>query len=568
MNSIKFQYIYLKTTFIISSFIMLSACGGGSGDEEATNNTPTSFTVSASAGNGGNIAPNSRSVLSEQTTTFTLTANEGFTIGTVTGCGGILSGNVYTTGAITGNCSVTASFTALPPASYTVLATAGNGGSIAPNSRSVQTGQLTSFKVIPNEGFAIGTVTGCGGSLSGNVYTTGAITANCTVTASFNFLNNIDQDALLRQFGGIIDLSKLENYANQKVPDYIGDPRDNDNPVTDAGATLGRVLFYDKKLSIDDTISCGSCHQQSHAFSDPNVVSKGVAGGVSTRHSMRLINTRFGHGEASTNPRFNVVRMFWDARANSHEDQETAPIKDHNEHGYSGLNGRPNINDLITKLEAIEYYRELFQFVFSSPEITEAKIQLALAQFTKSIQSFDSKYDEGLALSPSKLDDFPNFSFDENQGKKLFETSIGEGGINCTSCHHSPEFVIRTPGIGFGHNGVVGVANNPNSYDFTNVRAPVLRDLVNPEGIFNGPMMHDGSMTNFRQVIDHYNFVPVPTDETVRAKFLETIDFFLAPSGLPRDFQLTETEKRQLEAFLKTLSGKSVYTDKKWSDPF
>ena len=80
--------------------------------------------------------------------------------------------------------------------------------------------------------------------------------------------------------------------------------------------------------------------------------------------------------------------------------------------------------------------------------------------------------------------------------------------------------------------------------------------------------MHDGSMTNFRQVIDHYNFVPVPTDETVRAKFLETIDFFLAPSGLPRDFQLTETEKRQLEAFLKTLSGKSVYTDKKWSDPF
>lgn len=336
MNSIKFQYIYLKTTFIISSFIMLSACGGGSGDEEATNNTPTSFTVSASAGNGGNIAPNSRSVLSEQTTTFTLTANEGFAIGTVTGCGGILSGNVYTTGAITGNCSVTASFTALPPASYTVLATAGNGGSIAPNSRSVQTGQLTSFNVIPNEGFAIGTVTGCGGSLSGNVYTTGAITANCTVTVSFNFLNNIDQDALLRQFDGIIDLSKLENYANQKVPDYIGDPRDNDNPVTDAGATLGRVLFYDKKLSIDDTISCGSCHQQSHAFSDPNVVSKGVAGGVSTRHSMRLINTRFGHGEASTNPRFNVVRMFWDARANSHEDQETAPIKDHNEHGYSG----------------------------------------------------------------------------------------------------------------------------------------------------------------------------------------------------------------------------------------
>jgi cytochrome c peroxidase len=569
MKLINLTNFFLKIALFIPTIFLLAACGGGEVNNAADSNTPSpTYNVLTYSNNGGTITPASRTVQSGQTTSFTLTPNEGFTLGTVTGCGGSLNGNIYTTGAITANCSVTAVFNAIPPVLYTVLASSNNGGSITPASRTVQSGQTTSFTLTANQGFTLGTVTGCGGSLIANIYTTGVITENCSVIASFNLLNNVDQDALLIQFGGKIDLTKLENYANQKVPDYIGEPRDNNNPVTDAGATLGRILFYDKKLSIDDNISCGTCHQQSHAFGDPNVLSNGVAGGVSKRHSMRLINTRFGHGEASTNPRFNVVRMFWDARANSHEEQETAPIKDHDEHGYSGIDGRPDINDLITKLQAIEYYRELFQFVYSSPEITEKKIQLALAQFTKSIQSFDSKYDEGLALSASKLDDFPNFSFDENQGKKLFETSIGEGGINCTSCHHSPEFVIRTPGLGFGHNGVVGVANKPASYDFTNVRAPVLRDLVNPEGRFNGPMMHNGSMTNFRQVIDHYNFVPVPTDEAVRATFLETIDFFLAPSGLPRNFNLTEIEKRQLEAFLRTLSGTAVYTDEKWSDPF
>ena len=532
------------------------------------NVTPVTYTVSASSGSGGSISPASRSVQSGQTTSFTLTANEGFEIDSVVGCSGSLSGNTYTTGPVTSDCSVTASFKSVTPVTYTVSASSGSGGSISPASRSVQSGETTSFTLTANEGFEIDSVVGCSGSLSGNLYTTGPVTSDCTVTASFSQSSNIDQDAILLQFRGEIDLNNLENYAAQTVPDYIGDPRDNNNPVTDAGATLGRVLFYDKSLSIDNTVSCASCHQQSHAFGDPNPVSTGVEGGLTTRHSMRLINSRFGSGEAPTNQRFNRVAMFWDARATSHEAQIIMPIKDHNEHGYSGIDGRPNISDLITKLEGIDYYRELFQFVFSSPEITEQKIQLALAQFVKSIQSFDSKYDEGLALVESKLDDFPNFSFDENEGKRLFEKPIADGGINCTSCHHSPEFVIRTGGINFGHNGVVGVANNPTSYDFTNVRAPVLRDLVDPTGRFNGPMMHDGSMTSFRQVIEHYNFVPVPEDPAVRATFLETIDFFLAPSGLPRNFNLTEEQKRQLEAFLRTLSGSAVYTDRKWGDPF
>lgn len=93
-------------------------------------------------------------------------------------------------------------------------------------------------------------------------------------------------------FGTKIDLTQLANYANQTIPAYITKSNINGNPVTDKGATLGRVLFYDKNLSSNNTISCSSCHQQNLAFSDAAIASQGV-NGTTGRHSMRLINTRF-----------------------------------------------------------------------------------------------------------------------------------------------------------------------------------------------------------------------------------------------------------------------------------
>jgi hypothetical protein len=98
------------------------------------------------------------------------------------------------------------------------------------------------------------------------------------------------------QNNGVLDLNNLANYANQQVPPYIA--KDNtpaNNPLTDAGATLGRVLFYDKKLSVDNTIACASCHLQQHAFGDPAQASSGV-NGTTGRHSMRLINARLHSG--------------------------------------------------------------------------------------------------------------------------------------------------------------------------------------------------------------------------------------------------------------------------------
>ena len=140
--------------------------------------------VTATAGAGGAISPASQTVGEGGTATFTVTPDSGYAIGTVSGCGGALVGTIYTTGAITADCAVSATFTALP--SYPVTATAGTGGGISPASRSVPQGATTSFTVTPAAGYVIGTVSGCGGTLSGTTYTTGAITAACAVSATFS----------------------------------------------------------------------------------------------------------------------------------------------------------------------------------------------------------------------------------------------------------------------------------------------------------------------------------------------------------------------------------------------
>ena len=181
---------------------------------------------------------------------------------------------------------------------------------------------------------------------------------------------------------GTIDFNALDNYSNQPIPTYI--VKDNtpiSNPITDKGATLGRVLFYDKKLSIDNSISCASCHKQEFAFGDTAQVSIGV-NGTTGRHSMRLVNSRF----ALEN------KFFWDERATSLEVQTTMPIQDHVEMGFSGVSGFPDLDSLRRKLAKQDYYKELFSFVYGDTIITENRIQKSLAQFIRSIQSFDSKF--------------------------------------------------------------------------------------------------------------------------------------------------------------------------------
>lgn len=376
--------------------------------------------------------------------------------------------------------------------------------------------------------------------------------------------NTIASQSAIRQvFGDHVDLTNLKNYANQAVPAYITKDHTGPNQISDKAATLGRVLFYDKHLSIDNTIACASCHQQEAAFGDKSLASQGVSG-TTGRHSMRLINTRFSLED----------RFFWDERAVSLEQQTTQPIQDHIEMGYSGQNGDPNLDDLMEKLEALDYYQELFPFVYGDSSITEARIQQALAQFIRSIQSFDSKFDSGMAAANNLGMDFSTFTAEENEGKRLFLAARAGGGpgggangigAGCVACHRAPEFDIDPNSQ---NNGVVGILGVPDLIDVSITRSPSLRDIVNPSGEMNGPLMHDGSMASLMDVIDHYNEIEIIPGNT-------NLDPRLSDEGQGgpgtvegQRLSLTETEKNAIVAFLLTLTGESVYTDERWSDPF
>ncbi len=174
-----------KIVLFLLSTLLVASCSGGGGDDGDPPLTDT-FTVSTSAGAGGSISPASVTVDEGDTTSFTITPDAGFLIDSVTGCNGALSGNSYTTGAISADCTVSASFSATTTTTFTVSASASIGGSISPADAIVNQGDTTSFTITPDAGFLIDSVTGCSGALSGNSYTTGVINADCTVSASFS----------------------------------------------------------------------------------------------------------------------------------------------------------------------------------------------------------------------------------------------------------------------------------------------------------------------------------------------------------------------------------------------
>ncbi len=383
------------------------------------------------------------------------------------------------------------------------------------------------------------------------------IVPSTTMAGTTTAITTVDPYAAIKlAFGANIDPTVLENYANQGKPAYIVKNNLGNNVITDKTATLGRVLFYDKNLSINNTISCASCHKQNFAFGDTALVSTGVEGGFTIRHSMRLINTRFA----------NEAKFFWNERAASLNNQTTMPIVDHLEMGFSGENGRGSINTLIGKLSTINYYKELFKFTFGDSVITENRMQNALASFINSIQSFDSKYDIGRAQVNNDNQPFPNFTATENQGKALFITAPvfngaglrTTGGLGCNACHNAPEFDIDPNTL---NNGIIGVANSANGIDITNTRAGTLRDITNAAGAINTPMMHTGALRNLRAVINHYNTINLNPRNT-------NLDPRLRPAGNGQNLNVTEAEIAAIVAFMQTLGGNNVYVNKKWSNPF
>ncbi len=217
----------------------------------------------------------------------------------------------------------------------------------------------------------------CGGGSTSN--TSAEIANELTTPASVSAITTLN-------------LSALANYAAPVLPAYYDgtvlalDNTPVNNVIDNKVATLGRVLFYDKRLSINDSISCSSCHQQSFGFDDPRKFSVGFSGSAFTdAHAMRLGNIRY----------YQPGSMFWDKRTASVELQASQPIQHPVEMGFvAGVGG---INALVTKLSATPYYPDLFTFAFGDAVITEARIQQALAQFERAMVSTNSKWDSAYA---------------------------------------------------------------------------------------------------------------------------------------------------------------------------
>ncbi|QQR88339.1 MAG: c-type cytochrome [Flavobacteriales bacterium] len=314
-----------------------------------------------------------------------------------------------------------------------------------------------------------------------------------------------------------------------------------DNPITDAGATLGRVLYYDKKLSVNNVTACASCHHQDKAFTDGLAFSEGHLGGETRRNAMTTVNLRYYKGK----------HMFWDLRAEDLETQVVMPITDAIEMGM------PSLSELETKLSGISYYPPLFEAAFGDEMITSDRVSKALAQFIRSITSFTSRYDQGLNTG------FADFTPQELLGKTLVGTKF------CTECHgdvtatgtQDQTFLIGEffgKNEGFGSNNGLDPSYTDNGYgeisglaqDQATFKFPSFRNVE-----LTAPYMHDGRFATLEEVMDHY-------DIGITAHPNAGIQ--LPPGGIP----LTPDEKSAIIAFLKTLTDHSLLTDVRYSDPF
>jgi cytochrome c peroxidase len=325
------------------------------------------------------------------------------------------------------------------------------------------------------------------------------------------------------------DLEK--NTAAEVVIMVDNTPRDN--PVTDAGATLGRVLFYDTRLSGSNTVACASCHQQSRAFSDSNRFSKGHEGKLTDRNAMALVELRY----------YPRGRFFWDERAKSLEEQVLIPIQSKSEMGQ-------DLTKLVVILAKDENYPELYRKAFGDPEITLQRTAKALAQFLRSMVSYQSRYDEGRSHSTSVREDFDNFTAEENRGKSLFLA-------NCATCHlpqgQDAHFIMDRPlnnGLDADFKNTDGGVGDItlNSSELGLFKSPSLRNVE-----LTAPYMHDGRLATLEAVLDHYS---------QDVKNHPNLD------GRARRPNLSKAEKAALVAFLKTLTDSRFIADPKYSDPF
>ncbi|MEM6531358.1 MAG: cytochrome c peroxidase [Myxococcota bacterium] len=351
------------------------------------------------------------------------------------------------------------------------------------------------------------------------------------------------------------------NYENPSLPSLFDSAAVRalhnapaDNPITDEGATLGRVLFYDTLLSANRTLSCSSCHASGAGFSDPDQFSTGFEGGFTGRNSMSLMNLAYYANGA----------MFWDERADSLEEQVLMPIQDTVEMGLT-------LEQLVQRVEDTDYYPLLFELAFGDSAVTSERISFALAQYVRSIVSSGTRYDEGLAAAGGNTNmDFANFSAEENRGKELFFAPAGAGGANCAVCHADADgapgpratAVILQMGRARNNGLAANTSDDGGLGDVTGrpqddglFKSSSLRNIA-----LTGPYMHDGSLETLRDVVEHYNsgIEDHPNlDRVLRGR-----------GNQPQRLDLSDDDIDAVVAFMETLTDESVVNDERFTNPF
>ena len=284
----------------------------------------------------------------------------------------------------------------------------------------------------------------------------------------------------------------------------------SDNPYSAQKAYLGRLLYFDTRLSADGTVSCGTCHKPELAFTDGLAVPIGIRGQKGTRNSPTVLNRAYS------------LAQFWDGRALTLEAQVLGPMSNPVEMG--------NTHAAVVKtLKAVSGYRALFARAFGSDDITIDRAAKAIATFERTIQSGNAPYDRYKAGNPNAM------TPQQIHGMKIFIDKA-----KCDQCHEGINFTSNSyANLGIGMDkpkpdlGRYAVTKDPK--DWGAFKTPTLREVEH-----TAPYMHDGSLKTLEEVVDFYDKGGRPNknlDEKMKK------------------LNLTAVEKKDLVEFLKALSG-------------
>lgn len=299
------------------------------------------------------------------------------------------------------------------------------------------------------------------------------------------------------------------------------------NPLTVEGVELGRRLFHEKALSDNHTMSCASCHLQANAFSDPLTFSVGTDGSVGTRNAMAVINLAWDE------------HFFWDGRAHSLEHQAFLPVTDPAEM----RNSWPEVE---ARLRVHPEYPELFRKAFGTADIDSVRIVQAIAQFERTLVSFNSRFDRFYYGGDSLV-----MTEAEQRGMEVFFRTG-----HCIDCHKPPLFAdhgLRNNGLDLVHTdpgmgGVTGI-----SWQIGAFKTPTLRNIA-----YTAPYMHDGRFATLEEVVHFY-----AEDVQLASPNLDN-HMFPWMEGL---VNLSMQDRADLVAFLHTLTDMSFLIDPAHSDP-